>query len=111
MPANEKVLGTLHEAVAGALQEQVEGFTEVEVLPDGTEREKKVRPSPALLGAAIAFLKNNNITADPTGNAEMANLKEALAKRRSKRSTAAELDAAAELFAQSVDGPLRGMVQ
>ena len=46
--------------------------------------EKVVKPSPALLSAAIAFLKNNNITADPATNAALAGLAETLQKRRTK---------------------------
>ena len=59
MAASTKTLGSLHELVAQALAEQVQGYTET----DDEGNERVVRPSPAVLGAAIAFLKNNNITA------------------------------------------------
>lgn len=94
MAASEKTLGLLHEQVAKALSEQVVGYTVVE-----DEVEKEVKPSPALLGAAIAFLKNNNITADANDNAALRELGEALAARRKKKLPQAALDAAAEDFA------------
>lgn len=99
MAASELILGALHEAVAGALTEQVKGYT---VIEDTVE--KVVKPSPALLGAAIAFLKNNNITADVEDNAAMRQLSEALAARRKKKIPQAQLDAAAEAFADRFGG-------
>jgi hypothetical protein len=73
---------------------------------DGYEEEteqgvRTVHPSPALLGAAIAFLKNNNITADATDNAALRELSEALSARRKKKLPQAALDAAADRFAES----------
>ena len=95
MAASEKVLGELHAAVATALTEQVKGYLVVE-----DEVEKEVKPSPALLGAAIAFLKNNNITADAEDNAALRELGESLKARRQKKLPPAMLDAAAEAFAE-----------
>lgn len=97
MAASDKQLGRLHLVVAEALTEQVVGYEEES--EDGSV--KKVRPSPALLGAAIAFLKNNNVTADATDNAQLRELGEALAARRKKRIPQAALDEAAEQFATS----------
>lgn len=99
MAASTKVLGDLHEQVAKALSEQVQGYEEQ--TEDGV---KQVRPSPAVLGAAIAFLKNNNITADPEGNAALRDLNEKLAARRNKKLPQADLDQAAAQFAYSVGG-------
>ena len=96
MAASDKQLGELHQAVAVALQEQVVGYEEQ--TDEGT---KTVRPSPALLGAAIAFLKNNNITADATDNAALRELSDALSARRKKKLPQAALDDAAERFATS----------
>ena len=98
MAASEQKLGELHEAVATAFAEQVKGFVE----QDEEGREKIVRPSPALLGAAVAFLKNNNITADATENEALVGLSKALAARRKKQLPQASLDAAADAFAASV---------
>lgn len=93
MSASESTLGTLHEKVARALTEQVEGYEEQ--TEEGT---KLVRPSPALLGAAIAFLKNNNITADAEDNAALRELGQALQAKRKRKLPQAALDEAAETF-------------
>ena len=98
MAASEKKLGELHEAVATAFTEQVAGFVET----DEEGREKVIRPSPALLGAAVAFLKNNNITADAEGNEKLRELGAALKARREKRVPQTALDQAADAFATSV---------
>ena len=95
MAASDKQLGHLHLVVAEALTEQVVGYEEEN--EDGSV--KKVRPSPALLGAAIAFLKNNSVTADATDNAALRELGDALAARRKKKLPQAALDEAAEQFA------------
>lgn len=97
MAASDKVLGTLHEKVAIALAEQVDGYTVIE-----DDVEKVIKPSPALLSAAIAFLKNNNITADAVDNAELRNLSEALSARRKKKLPQSVLDEAASQYAFSV---------
>ena len=101
MAASDKTLGELHEQVAQALSEQVVGYEEQ--TEEGT---RTVRPSPALLGAAIAFLKNNNITADPEENAALRDLGDKLKARRSKRIPQASLDAAADDFANRFGGGL-----
>lgn len=103
MAASDKTLGDLHEAVASAFAEQVKGYTEV-----GEEgQERVVRPSPALLGAAVTFLKNNNITADVEGNAALRDLSEKLASRRNKKIPQASLDAAADAFSERFGGTLQ----
>lgn len=108
MAASEKKLGDLHEAVADALTEQVKGYTHTELNREGDEVEIEVKASPALLSAAIAFLKNNNITADVEDNAAMRQLSEALAARRKKKIPQVQLDAAAEEFAARFgDTPLQ----
>ena len=92
MAASDKTLGALHAAVATALTEVIQG----------TEVEGVRVPAPApYFGAAIAFLKNNNITADVTTNDELSALQKALADKRHKRGggDAAAL-AAAEAFAE-----------
>ena len=96
MGASTKVLGDLHEAVASALSEQVKGYTVVE-----DDQEKVIKPSPALLGAAITFLKNNNITADASDNEALRNLNDALKARQKRKITPAAMDRIAADFSDS----------
>ena len=102
MAANAKTLGELHEAVARELKEQVNGYEEQ------TEKGVKlVRPSPAVLGAAIAFLKNNNITADPEHNSALKDLRDKLADRRNRKLPQAALDDAADQYSQRFGSTLQ----
>lgn len=103
MAASETTLGKLHEQVATALSEQVAGYDEI--MEDGTV--KRVRPSPALLGAAIAYLKNNNITADPEQNEALRELSSKLADRRKRKIPQASLDAAAQEFSERFGSTLQ----
>jgi hypothetical protein len=98
MSASTIALGNLHESVATALAEQVKGYTITE-----DDQEKLVRPSPALLGAAIAFLKNNNITADAEDNAALRELGDALKARRQKKLPQATLDRVADDYTSRFD--------
>lgn len=93
MAASDKALGELHGLVARSLTSRLESgeFTAAE------------------LGAAISFLKNNNITADATDNVELRALSDQLAARRRKKVSQSTLDEAAEAFGASME-PLR-MVQ
>ena len=104
MAASEQKLGALHEAVADALSEQVKGYTAIELNAQGEQVEREVKASPALLSAAIAFLKNNNITADAEDNEALRNLGQALAARRKKKIPQVALDEAAETFASRFGG-------
>lgn len=107
MAASEGKLGELHEAVATELKEQVVGYDEPILDQEGNEQGvRRVRPSPALLGAAIAFLKNNNITADAEDNEALRELGAKLKDRRSKRIPQASLDAAADAYAERFGGGL-----
>ena len=82
--ATEDKLGTLHGIVAEYLSLK---------LATG-------KATAAEVGAAITFLKNNSITADPATNAALANLKGKLANRKRKGNlTPAEACAATEQFA------------
>ncbi len=109
MAASDKTLGALHQKVAEALTEQVEGYDEPVFDQEGEEKgTKRVRPSPALLGAAIAFLKNNNITADATENEALSSLSKKLADRRKGKIPQAALDEAADAYAMANGG---GMMQ
>ena len=99
MAASDKTLGALHQKVAAALTEQVEGYEETVYDKEGEPQVNLVRPSPALLGAAIAFLKNNNITADATENEALKDLSSKLAARRRGKIPQSALDEAADAFA------------
>lgn len=103
MAAKESELGTLHKIVAAAFIEQVAGYDEEQ--EDG--RVRRVRPSPALLGAAVTYLKNNSITADVEGNAALRTLNDNLAARRNKRIPQAALDAAADAYSERFGGTLQ----
>ena len=85
--ATEAKLGTLHGVVAEALTNAIQSPGE-----NGL--------SPAMLGAAITFLKNNNITASPTQNAALSGLNTALnARRRKGQMTLKSATEAADAFA------------
>lgn len=86
MAATDKKLGELHEAVASHLIAAVQSEEGVPA---------------AVLAVAVGFLKNNNITADPTTNAALSELGQKLAARRQRKLTPAQLTEAAEAFAQS----------
>lgn len=95
MAASDKDLGELHSAVAVALKN---------VITNGVPTENGTAPAPpAYLGAAIAFLKNNNITADLTKNEDLQDLQNALNKRRSRLTPEALQDAAREFAASNGD--------
>lgn len=64
--ASETALGQLHAAVANVLTMQLASED----------------VSAATISAAITFLKNNNITADAEGNAELSTLAARLAEKR-----------------------------
>ena len=103
MSASEKQLGDLHKEIANAFTEQVAGYDEPIINAEGEDTgvTKKVRPSPALLAAAVTFLKNNNITADANKNTALIELNEALAAKRKGRASQATLDQAAEAYANA----------
>lgn len=84
--ATERELGSLHKVVAVALKEAISSPGK-----DGV--------SAAVLGAAITFLKNNNITASPTENAALADLNKTLNNKRRRGLTPAQIKEAAEQFA------------
>lgn len=62
------------------------------------------KASPAFIGAAITFLKNNSITADPATNAALANLSATLAARKNKGMTRKQVGEAEEAFASIMGG-------
>lgn len=92
MAATDKEMGDLHKRVAEALTELVQ----VQKTPDGP-----IPPAAAYINAAVAFLKNNNVTMVVAENAELSALDAALRKRRNGRLSSADLEAAADEFARS----------
>lgn len=88
--ASEDALGELHATVAKVLTSAIQG-DEV---------------TAATLSVAVAFLKNNNITADASHNAELAELTAALAARRKDgKGKFKEMQMAEDQFLKSVDMP------
>jgi hypothetical protein len=104
--ATEDALADLHGAVAVALTGAVQGG----VMEDGT----RVTASAAHIMAAITFLKNNNITADASSNAELGALAKALAEKRTKGKQSlnpAVLREVAEELDRDFKGDTGGMIQ
>jgi len=94
--ANEDKLATLHGVVAEYLTLCI----------------MSGKAAPAIVGAAITFLKNNQITADPATNAAIAGLTQTLRERRNRKGGLTK-EAAAEAERQFADlmgqGNLGGM--
>lgn len=86
MKANESKLSDLHGAVAQVLTAQItHKEAEVELNMDGEEvptGNEVYTASPAVLAAAIKFLKDNQITCDIEVDTNMNNLRESLAKKQ-----------------------------
>jgi hypothetical protein len=95
MAATDNALQELHAQIARSLTDAVKPVEVVD--EDGTV--KVLPPSAAHLAAAITFLKNNNITASPTGNKALSDLSDALAARRKKKIAPAALQEAEEQLA------------
>lgn len=96
--ASETLLGELHALVATALTARLEAplrAGEDRAPVPGTEG---MGCSSSDIQAAIAFLKNNNITADAESNSELAALQKALTDRRKNKKSAliAQQEAAEE---------------
>lgn len=90
MAATDKELGELHKLVAEGLALDLANAQEIEDVAVRAATIKEVRAQ------AIAFLKNNNITADVQTNAALAGLKEQLAAKRQSRPRAELADALAQ---------------
>ncbi len=87
MAATDNELQELHAQVARSLTAAI---TPQEI--DGVS----LPPSAAHIAAAITFLKNNSITASPTGNKALTDLADQLAARRKKKITPMALQEAEE---------------
>lgn len=79
--ASEEALGVLHAAVANTLTDVIANG---QVVTDKEGEAMRISPNPAYVGAAIAFLKNNNITASPSKNKDLAALRDTLASKRKR---------------------------
>jgi hypothetical protein len=90
MAASDKDLGELHKLVAQSLSDDLTAAKSIE---DPALRAATIDKARA---QAIAFLKNNSITADIETNAELGALKETLAAKRQGRPRAALEDALAQ---------------
>lgn len=80
--ATEEDLGELHGAIARTLTTVC---SEGAVVLDKEGNAMRVTAPAVYIGAAIAFLKNNNITASPSKNKDLAALKDTLGKRRQRK--------------------------
>lgn len=113
-PASTSVLGELHSLVASVLTKQLKladgalsgelSAEQIEALT-GALGETKVS-----IGAAIAFLKNNSITASVEDNDDLRELKDELARTRTRgkqRLSASDLEDAAKQFEQLTGGSLQ----
>ena len=88
--ASEDALGTLHSTLATILTEAI----------------KSEEVTAATLSVAVAFLKNNNITANASSNAELDELTRALAARRKDgKGKLKEMQMAEEQFQHAVGMP------
>lgn len=79
--AKESKLAALHDVVATVLIEQV-GERAEEVDEDSGETIELYTASPALLTAAMKFLKDNDITCVPAQDSKTQQLKDKLAERK-----------------------------
>lgn len=96
MAASDKDLGELHSALTREITERIKGYE------DFTEDGKSIvrRATAAELAVAVTLLKNNNITADASDNAELKALSTALTERRKKKLTPLQLEEALESYSQ-----------
>lgn len=103
--ASEEDLGHLHGAVARLLTDVVDNGVVVGVNDEGPVR--ATAPA-AYVVAALAMLKQNNITADPATNAALSDLERKLTAKRqdAKRSLSADALADAAFSLEKDLGPL-----
>ena len=83
MSASDATLKALHEAIARELLDIIQNGVAVEWDESGDELVRR-KPTASEFTAAIAFLKNNNITADLDDSDATKALREALEARRKR---------------------------
>jgi hypothetical protein len=102
--ASEAALGDLHAAVAVALTDAI--------TPRNDSEGNPVVPAAAILAAAITFLKNNSITADPETNEGLQEVSRQLAARRKDAKGALSDNLkAADRLAETLSKQFGGLVQ
>lgn len=87
MKASENKLALLHSMVAEVLTDQLSVKRPLDPELEGTGADGSAEvysASPALLAAAMKFLKDNDITCDIKTNDNMSSLQETLAKKQKK---------------------------
>lgn len=82
--STEQELSELHGTVARVLKTQLTETIEV-TNEDTGEKEVLLTATPAVLSAAIKFLKDNDITASVAEDENLGDLEELLAQKRNKR--------------------------
>lgn len=82
--STEQELSELHGTVARVLKTQLTETIEV-TNEDTGEKEQLLTATPAVLSAAIKFLKDNDITASVAEDENLGDLEELLAQKRNKR--------------------------
>ena len=100
MAATIKELGDLHSKLTRTISEAIEPTISVVGEGEGAKEVRIAAPA-SMLAVAVAFLKNNSITADADVNDELTALKDKLKERRAQRKaplTARDLDEAAEVL-------------
>lgn len=95
MSVTDKDLGGLFSVITTGLTEVIR---DGETMLDGEGNAIRKTASPAYFTAGIALLKNNNITADASGNAELKALADQLKARRNKKVNPLALEAAAQEY-------------
>lgn len=104
--ASEEELGAMHGAIARGLTEIL---TDGAVVGEEDGKPIRITAPASYYAAAIAFAKNNNITADPTTNAELLGLDDALQRRKDAKN---KLNRSAyDEAAEQLDRDLKGMMQ
>ena len=104
--ASEKDLSELHGTVARGLNRLLKDGVEVST-KEGTAT---IDAPAAYYGVAVALLKNNNITADPEKNEELASLSDLLKKKRQDKRGELNFREAAEDFATKHLGNDGGLI-
>jgi hypothetical protein len=105
--ASEQELAEMHGVIARGLTEVLREGVTVGSTEDG--QPIKATAGAAYFAAAIAFAKNNNITADAGTNADLQALTEALAAKRKgakARLSPTEIDQAATVLDRELGGVL-----
>jgi ABC-type uncharacterized transport system substrate-binding protein len=83
--ANEELLGKLHSLVTNTFIHKVQVRAVTRMDKDGNAVEETIEPSSSDLAAAVAFLKNNNITCAPNDDNALGELQKLMDARNARR--------------------------